>query len=136
MHAVTTEQVRTGYDLYLELLAHKNVEFTLRDDLLFLKHAYRSRTMNEKRQKEIWEGRGVQWSELDRLPSWLPAPNGVPDLLHGGFLGMACIHRTIVPDGPPPVAEDDDDILLPEGPPLGKAHEYIHSHCMQYSDIP
>ena len=60
-----------------------------RNDWRFLKYAYRYRTAEDDEQRtQIWEKRGARWSELDRIPGWLPAVNSPYDLMHGGFLGV------------------------------------------------
>ncbi|VDC05126.1 unnamed protein product [Peniophora sp. CBMAI 1063] len=62
--------------------------FSLRSDWRYLKYAYHSQHLSDAQKKEVWEKRGVQWSELDRLPGWMPSVNSPLDLLHGGFLAF------------------------------------------------
>ncbi|KAH9948903.1 hypothetical protein B0H21DRAFT_689267 [Amylocystis lapponica] len=59
-----------------------------KDDYKMLKHAYRSKGVNPRRENAILRDHGVRWSSMNWLAGWLPSSKTVLDFMHNIFLGI------------------------------------------------
>ncbi|KAG1730535.1 uncharacterized protein EDB91DRAFT_1239083 [Suillus paluster] len=65
-----------------------STDFRLSDAWCYVKYAFRSRSLDNDDQKEIFECRGVHWSVFNLIPGWLTAVNSVVEFMHCVYLCM------------------------------------------------
>ncbi|TFK63271.1 hypothetical protein BDN72DRAFT_803396 [Pluteus cervinus] len=79
---------RTPHSLLSDPRCFAPDEFELRDDWRYLKYSFRARDSPPDVAESIFELRGVRWSELNRLPGWLPSASSPIDFMHCVMLCM------------------------------------------------